>query len=92
MATIQQELKPQPRETPDDDTWNKHIRLAERLLIYAHSPPYNQQMSLAALEPELRSVHVLNWGCHRDLLPEVSGARWTTIFDKFPGYHQFSEH
>src|SRR5438552_9883322 len=26
-------------KTPDDDTWDQQIRLAERLLIYAHSPP-----------------------------------------------------
>src|SRR4051812_26319347 len=26
--------------TPDDDTWDRHIKLAERLLIYAHAPPH----------------------------------------------------
>src|SRR5881275_3194658 len=44
--------------TPDDDTWDRHIRLAERLLIYTHSPPMNTQKSLGALETDLRFVHV----------------------------------
>jgi hypothetical protein len=60
------------------------IDFAERLLIYAHSPCLNTQKNLAGLEPELRHVHVLNWGSHKDLLPEVSGARWTGRFDQLP--------
>ena len=78
-------------DTPDDPTWDRHIRLAERLLIYAHSPPMNTQKSLARLEPDLRLVRVLNWARHRDLLPEVSGARWTSRYDDMPNYHQFSD-
>lgn len=78
-------------DTPDDAAWDRQIRLAERLLIYAHSPPHNTQKSLAALERDLRFVRVLNWGRHRDLLPEVSGARWTSRFDVIPNYHQFSD-
>jgi hypothetical protein len=77
--------------TPDDDTWDRHIKLAERLLIHAHSPPHNTQKSLAKLESDLRLVRVLNWSRHRDLLPEVSGARWTSRFDDIPGYHEFSD-
>jgi len=77
--------------TPDDVTWTLHIKLAERLLIHSHAPPMNTQKSLAALEQELRYVRVLNWGKHRDLLPEVSGARWTSRYDDIPGYHAFSE-
>jgi hypothetical protein len=71
----------------DYGDWDNDIILAERLLIYAHLPPYNRQADLAARESELQSVHVLNWGCHRDLLPEVSGARWTSRFDEFPTEH-----
>jgi len=77
--------------TPDDSTCTKHIRLAERLLIHAHSPPMNTQKSLAALEPDLRFIRVLNWGKHRDLLPEVSGARWTSRYDDIPNYRPYSE-
>jgi hypothetical protein len=78
-------------ETPANDTWERNIKLAERLLIYAHAPPHNTQKSLANLEPDLRFVRVLNWGKHRDLLPEVSGARWSSRFDDIPNYHPFRE-
>jgi hypothetical protein len=77
--------------TLGDPTWTQHIKLAERLLIHAHSPPMNTQKSLARLEPGLRFIHVLNWGTHRDLLPEVSGARWTNRFSDIEDYHVFSE-
>lgn len=62
-------------QTPDDQVWKREIDLAECLLIYAHFPPYNTQKWSAENNPNLRDVHVLNWGKHRDLLPEVSGAR-----------------
>ena len=78
-------------KTPDDMTWDRQIRLAERLLIYAHSPPMNTQKNLGKLETELRLVRVLNWARHRDLLPEVSGARWTSRYDDIPNYHPFSD-
>lgn len=78
-------------KTPDDETWDKQIRLAERLLIFAHSPPMNTQKTLSRLEPDLRFVRVLNWARHRDLLPEVSGDRWTSRYDNIPKYHQFSD-
>jgi hypothetical protein len=77
--------------TPDGEEWDNDIGLAERLLIYAHRPPFNAQTNLAAREPELQDVHVLNWLCHRDLLPEVSGARWTSRFDVWEEYHAFNE-
>jgi hypothetical protein len=77
--------------TPDDATWDNEIRLAERLLIYAHSPPMNTQKTLGKLEPDLRGVHVLNWAKHRDLLPEVSGARWSSRFDVIPAFHAYSD-
>jgi hypothetical protein len=51
----------------------------------------NTQKELARLEQGLRLIHVLNWGRHRDLLPEVLGARWSSRFDEFPGFHEFNE-
>lgn len=77
-------------ETPNDAVWDKHINLAERLLIFAHSPAYNTQKSIQRIDEDLRAVHILNWGCHRDLLPEVSGTRWTSKFQEMPKYHVFS--
>ena len=67
-------------ETPDNDTWCRHIDLAERLLIHAHSPAKNTQKKLGGLEPDLWHVQVVNWRSYRDLLPEVTGARWTERF------------
>ncbi|MGE3841072.1 MAG: hypothetical protein AB7I50_05740 [Vicinamibacterales bacterium] len=74
---------------PDDNEWDRQLRLAERLLIHSHSPPVNSQKSLATLERELQNVHVFNWARHRDLMPEVSGGRWTNRYD-LPNYHVFS--
>jgi len=70
--------------TPPDDAWNRQIDLAERLLIFAHQPPLNQRLGLGSLEPELQSVHVCNWGVRGDILPEVSGLRWTTTGEAMP--------
>ena len=66
---------------PDNDTWGYHIKLAERLLIHAHKPAQNTQKELAGLEKDLWFVHVVNWRHYRDLMPEVSGARWTERFE-----------
>ena len=71
-------------ETPDNDTWERHIRWAERLLILAHQPAGNSQKELGGMESELHNVHVVNWGQYRSLMPEVSGARWTDRFDHIP--------
>jgi hypothetical protein len=66
---------------PDSATWERYIGLAERLLIYAHTPARNLKRELIPSDPELFRVHVVNWRQYRDLLPEVSGARWTDRFD-----------
>jgi len=79
-------------KTPDDETWNRHIILAERLLIYVHEPAKNAQKELKRLEPDLRPVHILNWHCHRDLLPEVSGAAWTGFADNRSYCHFSTAH
>jgi hypothetical protein len=63
--------------TPSDDAWNREIELAERLLIFAHQPPLNVKRGLGAMESVLQSIHVCNWGLRGDILPEVSGLRWT---------------
>lgn len=68
-------------KTPENDEWNHHIILAERLLIHAHRPAWNSQTGLGSLETELRRVHVVNWLQYRSLMPEVSGARWTIRFE-----------
>jgi hypothetical protein len=65
--------------TPSDKIWQDEINWAERLLIFAHSPATNTQKKLGQLESDMESIHVLNWGHRRDLLPEVSGIRWTNV-------------
>ena len=71
-----------PLHPKDDPSWCIQIKLAERLLIHAHKPAQNTQKELAGLERERWNVHVINWRCYRGLMPEVSGARWTSRFDK----------
>jgi len=78
-------------EKPSDEIWHQQIQLAERLLIFAHSPTLNTQKSLGTLGNDLRDVHILNWGHHADLLPEVSGARWSNRFDDIPNYHPYGD-
>lgn len=57
--------------------WAEWVGAAEEVCIYAHAPACNsrniQSINCAKLSP----FHVLNWGSFRDLLPEVSGHRWT---------------
>ena len=70
--------------TPAGDVWNHHIALAERLLIYAHQPAVNQRSGLGNMDAELQNVHICNWGRRADLLPEVSGLRWTSSRNAIP--------
>ncbi|WP_129691023.1 hypothetical protein [Gottfriedia acidiceleris] len=67
--------------TPSNEIWSKEIDLAESLLIYVHKPAYNAMKVSNLPENELQSVHILNWRDHRDLLPEISGLRWTSKLD-----------
>jgi hypothetical protein len=67
--------------TPDEEEWSKEIDLAEKLLIYVHKPAYNSKNLMSIPDTDLHDVHILNWGDYRDLLPEVSGLRWTTKLD-----------
>jgi hypothetical protein len=45
-------------------------------------------MELGKMEEELRYVHVVNWSNYRSLMAEISGARWSTLFDKLE-YKQY---
>lgn len=65
----------------NDEMWSKYIDLAERLLIYTHKPAYNARSISSFPDKELQNIHILNWGDHRALLPEVSGLRWTSKLD-----------
>lgn len=79
-------------KTPTQQQWSKEIGSAERLLIYAHKPAYNSQSIQSRPDGNLCDVHVLNWGYHRELLAEVSGARWTCKYDDMLNYNAYGKH
>jgi hypothetical protein len=79
-------------KTPHNEEWSRQIDLAEKLLIYSHSPAYNSSNIASIPDNALRDVHIFNWFEHRDLLPEVSGGRWTTKFNEIPGYDIYGKH
>ena|SRR5215813_1759324 len=55
----------------------RQIELAEKLLIFVHAPAFNSNFVSGNTDlRDVRDVQVFNWGQHRSLLPEVSGARW----------------
>lgn len=72
--------------TPDDATWNKEIKIAERLLITSHKPGHNRKDITAFDVKEFHPLHILNWGNRGGLLPEVSGARWSSRFGVIEDY------
>ncbi len=76
-------------QTPSSDQWSHEIDLAEKLLIYSHGPAANARNLNRIPDAELQHVHILNWGRHRDVMAEVSGARWTTKYDAIPTYHVY---
>jgi hypothetical protein len=68
-------------ESISNSKWDRQIHVAEKLLIRAHSPAYNQHLFFKVEEhKQLSHIHILNWGERRLLLPEVSGAFWTNKF------------
>ncbi|GAA3403267.1 hypothetical protein ACFFNY_06315 [Paenibacillus hodogayensis] len=68
------------QQQPTDDEWSREIALAEKILIFAHAPACNSQFISLTNEEGLESIHILNWGSHRDLMAEVSGRRWTSKY------------
>jgi len=60
----------------------RQIGLAEKLLIFVHSPAYNSNFISGNTDlSDVKDIHVFNWGQYRSLLPEVSRARWTSSWD-----------
>lgn len=77
--------------TPSDSEWERQIDLSEKLLILAHRPGWNAQKNIDRESEELSRLHIFNWGCHRSLLPEVSGLRYTSVFDDEEDYKPFED-
>ncbi len=61
--------------------WIELTKMVEKLLIYSHSPAFNSSNINKSLGKEFENMLILNWGTRGNLLPEVSGDRWT---DKHP--------
>ncbi|MEX3624881.1 hypothetical protein [Viridibacillus arvi] len=57
--------------------WQNRITMAESIILYAGSPARNSA-SIKTLPIGYEYIHVLNWGQYRDLLPEISGKRFST--------------
>lgn len=79
-------------KTPKFQKWEDYINLSEQLLIYAHAPAFNSQNLNSIKDEDCKNVHVLNWGMRKDLLPEVSGARYTTLYNNMSNYASFGSH
>lgn len=65
----------------NDDIWTDLIDDCESLLIHAHRPALNSSNIVTIPNEKIRDLHIFNWGAHRSLFPEVSGARWSDRFD-----------
>lgn len=59
----------------DNKEWERRISLAEKILIFSHSPAFNTA-NLNRIGHAGEDVRVLNWGRRRSLFPEVSISRW----------------
>ena len=63
----------------------QQIDLAERLLIYTHSPAWNSQhIKSLKWEKIPENLHIFNWGVRGHLLPEVSVRRWREVGNAIP--------
>lgn len=78
--------------TPPDPVWSDQISRVERLLIYAHLPAHNASGLHHNNDPEVGSLHILNWGERGCLLPEASGARWSERFAVVDNYGPYGSH
>jgi hypothetical protein len=80
------------KATPNDSQWCKEIDLSEKLLIHTHKPAFNSQNIRSIPDKALQDIHIVNWYNHRDLMSEVSGARWTSKYDDIPDYDDYGKH
>jgi hypothetical protein len=69
------------KKQPNDEEWSRMIDIAERMLIYSHSPAMNSSSifsisrDIKALK-EFENITIFNYDQHRSLFPEVSGEMW----------------
>lgn len=62
----------------ENSEWETRINLAERILIFSHSPAFNtSNLNNVGRHNGDEDVRILNWGKRKSLLPEASLSRWT---------------
>lgn len=76
--------------TPSNELWSEQIAIAERMLIFAHWPAANASGLTVFLDERYHDVHIFNWGSYRNLLPEVSGSRYSNRYASGEGYAIYS--
>ena len=59
------------------------------MLIVAHWPAGNSSGLNVFLGEEYHDTHILNWGSYRNLLPEISGSRYSDRFASAEDYATF---
>ncbi|WP_419774470.1 hypothetical protein [Halarcobacter sp.] len=74
------------KEQPSFEEWEKMIDIAEKMLIYSHSPAMNSSniFSISRDKEILKKyedVRIFNFDNYRSLMPEVSGEMWIKEFD-----------
>ena len=67
-----------------NDEWSEQIDLAERLLIYTHSPAWNSSNVKSIDWSSTPPLHIFNWGDRGYLLPEVTTKRWCEVGNAIP--------
>lgn len=78
------------KKQPSNDVWDRLISLAERILIFVHSPARNSSHILnisknSDVLKEFENIRVMNYDNYRSLMPEVSGELWVKGFDDYEG-------
>lgn len=72
----------------NDQHWSHLIEIAEKLLIYAHTPSWNSA-NINNFR-DVGDIHIFNWGSPGQLLPEVTSKRWNVPNNLMPnGYEIF---
>lgn len=79
-------------EPVTEEEWNAQISIAEKLIIFTHSPALNSANINSTGNSVPIETHVYNWGNRRNLLPEVSALRYLYNDDEhFPTYSIYGQ-
>lgn len=69
-----------------------NIKLVEQLFIYSHQPAMNSScLNIKPSDLIIEPIHVINWGHFRDLLPEISCAKYSNCYHSDEGYHSYKK-